>query len=182
MVPGQLIFISGGVRSGKSAYAETLVRQAKGERNVYIASGIARDPEMAERITRHRKDRAQDGWWTIEQPQQLSGVLPLIQQNDAVLWDCVTTWLANELYEGFEQGSSCADTPGCMEQKWHELKHTIDSIRAKAAYFAIVSNELLDEPLVDQSYQQWLGKIHQWLASRADYAIEMENGLAIRRK
>lgn len=182
MVPGQLIFISGGVRSGKSAYAETLVRQAAGGRNVYIASGIARDPEMAERIARHRKDRAQDGWWTIEQPQQLSEALPLIRQNDAVLWDCVTTWLANELYEGFEQGSLCADTPGCMEQKWHELKDTIDSIRAKAVYFAIVSNELLDEPLVDHTYQEWLGKVHQWLASRADHAIEMENGLAIRRK
>lgn len=182
MVPGQLMFISGGVRSGKSAYAETLVRGAQGERNVYIASGVARDQEMAERIARHRQDRAQDGWWTIEQPQQLSETLPLIRQNDAVLWDCVTTWLANELYEGFEQGSLCADTPGCMERKWQELKNTIESIRAKAVCFAIVSNELLDEPLVDLVYQEWLGKIHQWLASRADEAIEMENGLAIRRK
>lgn len=182
MASGQLVFISGGVRSGKSAYAETLVRQAKGARNVYIASGIARDTEMAERIARHRKDRAQDGWWTIEQPQQLSEALPLIRQNDAVLWDCITTWLANELYEGFEQGSLCADTTGCMELKWQELQNTIDSILAKTVYFAIVSNEVLDEPLVDQAYQEWLGKIHQWLASRADHAIEMENGLAIRRK
>ncbi|MGM0896866.1 MAG: bifunctional adenosylcobinamide kinase/adenosylcobinamide-phosphate guanylyltransferase [Bacillota bacterium] len=182
MAPGQLVFVSGGVRSGKSAYAESLVRQASGERRIYIASGVANDLEMAERIARHRKDRAKDGWWTIEQPQQFSEVLPLIQVNDAVLWDCVTTWLANELYEGFEQGSLCADTPGCMEQKWQELKKTIRVLHKKAAYFAVVSNEVLDEPLVDPVYQEWLGKIHQWLASRADEAIEMENGLAIRRK
>lgn len=182
MVRKQLTFISGGVRSGKSAYAEMLVREAHSERRVYIASGVAHDREMAVRIARHRKDRAQDGWWTIEKPQQLSEALPLIRQNDAVLWDCVTTWLANELYEGFEHGSLCADTPGCMEKKWRELKKTIDSIRAKAVYFAIVSNEILDEPLMDLVYQEWLGKIHQWLASCADEAIEMENGLAIRRK
>ena len=182
MVPGQLIFISGGVRSGKSTYAESLVQQANGNRNVYIASGLAHDQEMAERIGRHRKDRAQDGWCTIEQPRQLSEALPFIRENDAVLWDCVTTWLANELYEGFEQGNLCANKPGCMEQKWRDLKNTIDSMREKALYTVIVSNELLDEPLVDRTYQQWLGTIHQWLASRADQAIEMENGLAIRRK
>ena len=85
MVRKQLTFISGGVRSGKSAYAEMLVREAHSERRVYIASGVAHDREMAVRIARHRKDRAQDGWWTIEQPQQLSEALPLIRQNDAVL-------------------------------------------------------------------------------------------------
>ncbi|QMT16934.1 bifunctional adenosylcobinamide kinase/adenosylcobinamide-phosphate guanylyltransferase [Planococcus maritimus] len=182
MVPGQLIFVSGGVRSGKSTYAESLVRQANAKRNVYIASGVARDQEMAERIGRHQQDRAQDGWWTIEQPRQLSEALPLIHENDAILWDCVTTWLANELYEEFEEGSLCADTPGCMEQKWQELKNTIDALREQALTIVIVSNELLDEPLVDPAYQQWLGTIHQWLASRADQAFEMDNGLAIRRK
>ena len=50
MVRGQLTFISGGVRSGKSAYAEKLlvVNEARENRGrlVYIASGIATDPEM----------------------------------------------------------------------------------------------------------------------------------------
>lgn len=182
MAPGQLIFISGGVRSGKSAYAESLAGKALGERKLYIASGIANDPEMAERITRHRQDRARDGWWTIEQPQQLPEVLPLIQRKDVVLWDCVTTWLANELYESFGQGELCAEQAGCMDQKWSELQKTIDAIRNEAACFVIVSNEVLDEPLVDPVYQAWLGKIHQWLAACANQAVEMENGVAIRRK
>ncbi|MBT2583028.1 bifunctional adenosylcobinamide kinase/adenosylcobinamide-phosphate guanylyltransferase [Planococcus sp. ISL-109] len=178
----ELIFISGGVRSGKSAYAESLARKAPGERRLYIASGVANDSEMAERITRHRQDRAKDGWWTIEQPQQLSAVLPLIQPDDVVLWDCVTTWLANELYEGFEQGELCVEQPGCMDQKWKELQKTIDAIRKQATRFVIVSNEILDEPLAAPQYQEWLGKIHQWLTRHADQAIEMENGVAIRRK
>ena len=69
-----------------------------------------------------------------------------------------------------------------MEQKWRELKNTIDAMREQALTIVIVSNELLDEPLVAPAYQQWLGTIHQWLASRADQAFEMDNGLAIRRK
>lgn len=178
----ELIFISGGVRSGKSAYAESLARKAPGERKLYIASGVANDAEMAERIARHREDRAKDGWWTLEQPQQLAAVLPLIQSNDVVLWDCVTTWLANELYEGFEQGQLCVDEPGCMDQKWQELQKTIGAIQHKAACFVIVSNEVLDEPLAAPDYQQWLGMIHQWLTQHADRVIEMENGIAIRRK
>ena len=178
----KLIFISGGVRSGKSAYAESLARKAPGERKLYIASGVARDPEMAERIARHREDRANDGWWTLEQPHQFSAVLPLIQANDVVLWDCVTTWLANELYGNFGQEELCADQPGCMDQKWHELQKAIAAIQTKAACFIIVSNEVLDEPLVAPEYQQWLGNIHQWLTRHAAQAIEMENGIAIQRK
>lgn len=178
----EMIFISGGVRSGKSADAESRILASGAARKLYIASGVASDSEMAGRITRHRQDRANDGWCTIEQPMCLSEVLPHIRAKDAVLWDCVTTWLANELYEGFERGELCADQPDCMEQKWRELQKTIGDIREQAVCFVIVSNEVLDEPLLAPVYQEWLGKIHQWLVHQADQAIEMENGIAIRRK
>src|SRR4051812_43140725 len=102
---GKLTFISGGVRSGKSSYAERLLvvgaAAAKG-RLVYIASGRAVDEEMKWRIDRHKLDRAEEAWLTIEQPVDLEKVLPFIQQNDFVLWDCLTTWLANELYTAHE--------------------------------------------------------------------------------
>ena len=60
MVRGKLTFICGGVRSGKSAYAERwLVNEARknGGRLVYIASGKATDSEMQARIERHQQDR-----------------------------------------------------------------------------------------------------------------------------
>lgn len=182
MAEGALIFIAGGVRSGKSAYAEAVVRDIPAARKVYIASGVAHDAEMAERIARHRQDRAQDGWWTIEQPQRLAEAEALILPGDAVLWDCVTTWLANELYEEQETGIFCAEQAGCMERKWSDLQQTIVGMRQKAACIVAVSNEVLDEPAISPAYQQWLGQIHQWLVEQADSAIEMENGLAIKRK
>jgi len=179
---GQLIFVSGGVRSGKSAWAEGLIRETPAKKKVYLASGWANDTEMAERIQRHRDDRKEHGWHTIEQPLQLERAVPEIAPEDAVLWDCATTWLANELYEGWEQGNPCVERPDCMEQKWAELQKTVEQIRNRTKLFVIVSNEVLDDFIRDRTYQQWLGRIHLWLVAQSDQAYEVENGVAYRRK
>lgn len=185
MVRGKLTFICGGVRSGKSAYAERILvgeaQENKG-RLVYIASGTATDLEMQARIAKHRHDRADENWTTLEQPTQLAGVLPSIQQSDYVLWDCLTTWLANELYAGWEAGAPCIGQPGCMAQKVEQLYVTIETMRKKVAHLVIVSNEVLDElPLHDEEtemYRSWIGQIHQQLVVTADMAIEMDYGVA----
>lgn len=185
MVRGQLTFISGGVRSGKSAYAEQFLVQAShihGVRLVYIASGTKIDAEMKIRIEKHQQDRAEMNWLTIEQPVKLEEVLPLIEKGDLVLWDCVTTWLANELYDGIDVGKPCIEQPSCMIQKETELYKTIDQILAKAQHFVIVSNEVFDELPSTYAevevYSKWLGGIHQKIVEIADRAIEMESGFA----
>lgn len=177
-----MIFVSGGVRSGKSAWAEKKVQGANSARKIYLASGQAYDNEMKARIQRHRHDRDGHGWTTIEQPLHLEFVLPKLQAGDAILWDCVTTWLANELYEGWDEGRPCADQPGCMEEKWAELQRTLRQIRAVAKVFVIVSNEVLDDFVRDETYQRWLGRIHIWLVAEAGEAYEVENGFAYKRK
>lgn len=186
MVFGELIFISGGVRSGKSSFAEKhLLHVANKQpgRLIYIASGMATDVEMKERIERHKQDRIQYNWTTIEQPITLKKVLPFIRTGDYVLWDCVTTWLANELYEGIERNEPCIAKNACIERKVAELYGTIDAIRIKAEKFIIVSNELFDEPpsLYEetQTYTKWLGRIHQEIVRKANKAIEMDSGLPI---
>ncbi len=184
MVLGKLTFICGGVRSGKSAYAEKCLvdeAQQNGGRLVYIASGTSTDLEMQERIFKHRHDRANQYWTTLEQPVQLEGVLPFIQQGDYVLWDCLTTWLANELYMGWELGTPCIKQPGCMEQKAMQLYETLDTMLVEVAHLVIVSNEVLDElPSNEEEtnvYSQWIGRIHQKLVAKADTAIEMDYGI-----
>lgn len=181
---GTLTFISGGVRSGKSAYAEQLARTeaAKtGGRLVYIASGTATDEEMKERIARHRADRANDGWTTIEQPTHLEEVLPNLQPNDHVLWDCVTTWLGNEAFEGWESDAPCILQPECMKRKVATLLETIERILACVNQLVIVSNEVFDESLkteeITRTYTQLLGNLHQEIVVKADVAIEMDSGL-----
>lgn len=182
---GQLIFISGGVRSGKSAYAEALLRQAAGEKGrlVYIASALATDQEMQQRIDQHRIDRASANWHTIEQATDLARALAHIEQGDFVLWDCMTTWLANELYEGWESGKPCLQKAGCMDKKADELLATLQEMIGRSASVVIVSNELFhDLPSRYEEtriYQQWLGRLHQQVVVLSDKAVEMESGIPI---
>ncbi|MGI2327769.1 bifunctional adenosylcobinamide kinase/adenosylcobinamide-phosphate guanylyltransferase [Planococcus sp. YIM B11945] len=182
MAKGALIFISGGVRSGKSAYAEQIVLASGAARRIYLASGRAEDAEMKARILRHQQDRSGHSWKTIDQPVNMAAAVGEIQSGDAILWDCATTWLANELYEGWEQNNPCIARHGCMEQKWLDLQGTLAAMLQQAHLLVVVSNEVLDDFVRDEAYQKWLGTIHRWLAAEAGQAIEMENGIAYRRK
>ena len=92
----QIILVTGGARSGKSKYAEQRAQELGGRR-LYIATAEAKDDEMAQRITEHKKRRGND-WATIEEPVELSSVL-LAQRGrtDCALVDCLTIWLSNLL-------------------------------------------------------------------------------------
>ncbi|PID21665.1 hypothetical protein CSV61_08150 [Sporosarcina sp. P3] len=183
MVQATLTFVSGGARSGKSAYAERLLTSQTASRLVYIASGVAADEEMKHRIQQHKEDRQQANWHTIEQPKNLHEVLPLLKPGDLVLWDCLTTWLANEMYEGYEEGAPCVQRPGCLEQKQEQLLQTLKQMKEIVSHLVIVSNEVLDEwPHYEKEteiYRQTIGMLHQQLVEFADHAVEMDHGMPI---
>ena len=184
-----LIFITGGVRSGKSHFAEkaavTLYQTefTQAQRLIYIASGVALDREMEKRILRHQADRqAQDiEWLTIEAPYDIADTLHQLTDGDVVLWDCVTTWLTNAFYEGFDMGTPCVEQPGCLEEKLDILKKAVETLLEKRVTFFIVSNELFDEPPYSSEevelYRQMLGGLHQWFVSIADEAYEINYGV-----
>lgn len=183
MVQATVTFISGGVRSGKSSYAERILTDQTAGRLVYIASGVAADEEMKQRIHKHKEDRQHADWQTIEQPMNLHEVLPFLRQGDLVLWDCLTTWLANELYEGYEEGTPCVHRLGCLEQKQERLLQTIGQMKEVVAHLIIVSNEVLDEwsPYDEETeiYRRTIGELHQQIVKIADHAIEMDHGIPI---
>ncbi|MFC7365717.1 MULTISPECIES: bifunctional adenosylcobinamide kinase/adenosylcobinamide-phosphate guanylyltransferase [Bhargavaea] len=188
MVRGRLVFISGGVRSGKTAFAENWLCAHAAGRRVYVATGRPIDREMRERIRHHRQDRAArpESWETIERPADFSGILPMIREGDGLLIDCITTWLANEMYEGIESGLPCHRRQGCLEEKVEALLCALSEMTGKASAVVVVSNEVLDEPLPAtadiRAYSEMLGHIHQRLVSMADLAYEMDAGIPLRWK
>lgn len=93
----RVMLVTGGCRSGKSAYA--LRCALCYAHRTYVASATAMDEEMRDRISRHRKDRG-DAFTTVEAPLDLAGALSRIPPGGSVaLIDCLTIWLSNLMHE-----------------------------------------------------------------------------------
>src|SRR5919106_4627982 len=97
--------ILGGTRSGKSRYAERCAI-GSGKDIIYIATAVAGDTEMAERIERHRQERPA-AWETVEEPIKLAETLQkYAAPQRCILVDCLTLWLINVLLDGGEGAES----------------------------------------------------------------------------
>ncbi|AZU61803.1 bifunctional adenosylcobinamide kinase/adenosylcobinamide-phosphate guanylyltransferase [Neobacillus mesonae] len=180
------LFVTGGVRSGKSSFAERLAEKIAletGGQLHYLATGVPSDPEMAARIEKHQQDRAagKHCWRTVERSIQIGEIVDYFDENDIILMDCITTLLNNELFS--------------TEQTWDEafLRHIKEELvtgviklknRAKAVI--AVSNEVLYEPLISSelvfTYGKLLGQIHQRLVKEADEVFLIEAGLPLEMK
>lgn len=181
----KLVFITGGVRSGKSAFAEKLAIEKfyNNQKNIfYLATGVAFDEEMKKRISHHKKGRLQSGvsWKTIE----FEGSIPTfpVTNGDVILWDCITTWINNILYITEKE-----------ENRFKEIQHYLDNFKMtllnwqkQGAHTILVSNEVLDENKSTYEevnlYRKILGNLHQWIVEMCDEAYEMDYGLILRKK
>ena len=81
-----LVVLVGGARSGKSKLAVERAK-AEGVPVTFIATGEARDDEMAERIARHKAERP-SSWTTIEEPLELHRALASVPAGHTVIVDC----------------------------------------------------------------------------------------------
>jgi adenosylcobinamide kinase / adenosylcobinamide-phosphate guanylyltransferase len=180
----QLIFITGGVRSGKSKFAEKIATELsdkiKGKLH-YIAAGQESDLEMTERIKRHRLERMQRGykWTTWEKPTNLGKLASQFKSDDIVLLDCLTTWLNNEL---FYQERPINEKTFQRELIERMLKD-IDEISCQVKFFIIVSNEIQYEPVGKQelilTYCRLLSQLHQRIVANSSKAYLIETGIPI---
>jgi adenosylcobinamide kinase/adenosylcobinamide-phosphate guanylyltransferase len=179
----KLIFITGGARSGKSSFAEKLaVSEAEklGGELHYIATSMAEDEEMAERIARHQRDRLESGaaWKTWECPVDIRKMAIHFSKSDVVLLDCLTVLLSNELFRKHPEKKAPS-----KETIYKSIWEGIQSITASAHTLLLVSNEVLTEPLSDnttvRSYAYLLGKLHQTIVKHADQAYLAEAGTPI---
>ncbi|MBR2216594.1 MAG: bifunctional adenosylcobinamide kinase/adenosylcobinamide-phosphate guanylyltransferase [Selenomonadaceae bacterium] len=93
---GKIILVTGGARSGKSAFAEKLAASL-GKNIAYIATAEIYDGEMAYRVALHQKRRPA-GWKTFEAPREAHVALATAKKNyDVALFDCLTMYLSNML-------------------------------------------------------------------------------------
>lgn len=99
-----LHIVYGGSASGKSSYAESIAMSLQGDgRLLYIATMYPYkwntteiDPEMMQRIERHRAMRADKGFDTVECYRHVEHIMA--KRQDVLLLECMSNLLANEMY------------------------------------------------------------------------------------
>ena len=169
--PNTVTFVLGGVRSGKSRFAQ---RTASGSGSViFIATAKPSDPEMELRIERHRKSRPA-AWQTLEVPIDLDVAISSLQDpKQLVVIDCLTVYLANVMSKAQGKESAIRDH---TERLCSALEETKSSI-------ILVSNEVgsgVHAPTATgRLYCDLLGELNQRVAALADNVILMVAGIPV---
>lgn len=179
----QLSFILGGVRSGKSAFAEKLVRKLA-QPTLYLATGLATDNEMAERIRRHRRARP-SSWVTLEEPLDLAGRLEAVLAGPdapgAVLIDCLDVWQSNLLLE--RQGQA---PEALCSRALSDVDRLLEVCRCSPAAFFLVSSEvglsLVPPHPLGRCFQDILGLVNQKVAEAATQVYLVVAGIPVELK
>jgi adenosylcobinamide kinase/adenosylcobinamide-phosphate guanylyltransferase len=167
-----VILVLGGVRSGKSRYAQQLAEPFG--RVTFVATAERRDDEeMHRKIERHRADRPAH-WTTVEEPIALGRVVQTNEDNcDAILIDCLTLFGAN-IMESF--GSDEAGLESCVEDLCAALKTTSCKV-------ILVSNEVgsgvVPAYALGRRFRDVVGEINQRVAAVADTVVLMVAGLPL---
>ncbi|MBI1981001.1 MAG: bifunctional adenosylcobinamide kinase/adenosylcobinamide-phosphate guanylyltransferase [Methylocystis sp.] len=144
-----LTLVLGGARSGKSAYAESLivVRPAPW---IYIATAEILDDEMRARIEAHRQRRGET-WRTIEAAQALVEAIGEAPSDRPLLIDCLTLWLSNRLLAGADLSSDRAAL--------------VRALSSRAAPTVTVSSEvglsIVPDNALARSFRDAAGELHQ---------------------
>ena len=125
---GTLIMISGANGSGKSRYAERIVARTTGER-YYIATMRPCSEENLQRIEKHREQRKDLQFTTLECPYQVGAAA--VERDGVVLLEDVSNLLANAMFErGGDEASVYADIEALCSRCRLLVAVTITGLRA----------------------------------------------------
>lgn len=186
-----LTLVLGGARSGKSRYAQSLC----GDKPVrYIATAqAAGDGEMSRRIERHRSERPPH-WNTVEAPFALvdaireppqspqsprSPQLPQLPQlpeldDEIVLVDCITVWLANLSYRYRELRIEARE-----KRSLREVSDFVEATRGRdvIAVSNDVGSGIVPESPVAREFRDLQGLANQAIAAASDHVVLMVAGI-----
>jgi len=172
-----LVFVSGGVRSGKSSLGERLASELATGRKIYLATAKCADEEILRRIERHRKDREHKGFVTMEKSEDLETLR--FSESDTVLLDCLGTLASNEMFRGIARECTRDFCGHATDKIFGALMSINDSVRN----LIVISNEVFSDGVTYESategYVSVLGALHVRLAKAADRAVECACGIHV---
>ena len=174
----RLVLVTGGCRSGKSAFAQRLAESLPGRR-AYLATAPIIDEEMRQRVERHRQARAAAEWQTIEAPLDLAGAIASAAgQFDVVLIDCLTLWLNNLMFQADQAGQSFTEDDAAAK-----CDTLLASCRGFVGTIVIVTNEvgmgIVPDNTIARRYRDLVGRANQVVAASADSVHFVVSGITL---
>ncbi|MBD5557589.1 MAG: bifunctional adenosylcobinamide kinase/adenosylcobinamide-phosphate guanylyltransferase [Desulfovibrio sp.] len=174
--PACALFV-GGVRSGKSAFAQRWA-EARAPRRLYVATCAAPDAEMAERVRLHRAARGPE-WACLEVPLDVPEALDALWAGagpgigaGVVLLDCVSMWISNLLGAGLDDAAALA-----------RVEALAASLERRTLPVAVVTAEtglgLVPPSPLGRRFLDVLGLANQRLASLAEPVVLAVCGLPL---
>ena len=159
--------VLGGVRSGKSRYAQTLAEKYARVTFIATARRDANDAEMSAKIARHVAERPA-GWVTVEEPFDVaSAVLTAEAVSDVIVVDCLTLLAANLLQDEAAAARGMDELCGALA-------------RSRVPVI-LVSNEVgsgvVPAYKSGRRFRDLVGELNQRVAAVADNVVYMVAGL-----
>lgn len=175
-MPAHLILVTGGQRSGKSAFAERLALSLS-QRPVYMATARIGDEEFRQRVRAHQLRRGSQ-WTNIEEDRQLS------RHNLAgrvVLIDCLTLWATNFFCDLMQEG-----TGRIVEQTLQATTQELDRLAQQDTTLILVTNELgcggISPNQAQRQFTDVQGVLNQHAAAMAQDVFLLVSGIPVRIK
>ena len=155
-----ILLVTGGSGCGKSTWAEKLVSALPAEKRVYIATMQVYDEESVQRVARHRAQRADKGFTTIECEKNLASAD--VPEGSVVLLEDLVNLMANEMFGG-------GDTSRILP--------ALNALACKCQHLILVTNDVFSDgihyPDSTQDYLRQLAKINAEAAKMADCVVEV---------
>lgn len=179
---GEVTFVLGGARSGKTRHGLALCETLHAERGltpVYIATAQAFDAEMAERIALHKAERG-PVWRTVEAPGSTAADLTGAIRRESgpgacLLIDCLTLWLTN-LMLGGDSGGDTTDLDAAR-------KELVAALGEAQGPVVVISNEvglgIVPENALARRFRDEAGRTNQTIAAAADRVVLVAAGLPL---
>lgn len=169
-------FVSGGLCSGKSAYALRRAAELGPPPWLYVSPDVEGDEALKQRLASHRRD--QEAIWRIKDaPQSLEDLLvpEILDRHGAMVLDKVSLWMA---------GRVAAAAPGNDEALLAEVVRLADRLYRSVVPAVVVTTEVGLGFLPTEAAQRRLievtGRANQVLAERASSVVFMVSGVAQR--
>ena len=155
-----IVLVTGGSGCGKSTWAEQLVAVLQSENRIYIATMQVYDDESVRRVKRHRAQRVDKGFRTIECEKDLASAD--IGEGSIVLLEDLVNLMANEMFDGGDVS---------------RIVPALNELAKKCRHLIMITNDVFSDGIdYDESTQEYirqLAQINNAAAQIADCVVEV---------